>query len=180
MVNYLYEDQLETERLITRKLVSEDYKTWSVFFEDKDAIEFIIGSDTRENTERAKYWIERQQNRYENKLFGLQALIDRVSGEFIGMCGLLLQEVEGAKELEVGYHILKKHWGNGYATEAARLFKEYAFKNKLGSSVISIIHVNNVRSQSVALKNGMIRERRCSWNNLDVFIYRTTSTPLSH
>jgi ribosomal-protein-alanine N-acetyltransferase len=180
MVNYLYEDKLETERLVTRKLVSDDYKTWSVFFEDKDAVEFIIDSTVTDTAERARHWIERQRSRYENKLFGLQALIDKRSKEFVGMCGLLLQEVEGVKELEIGYHIFKKHWGKGYAPEAAILFKEYAFKNKLSSSVISIIHVNNVRSQSVALKNGMTPEKRCLWNNLDVFIYRTRDTNPLH
>jgi ribosomal-protein-alanine N-acetyltransferase len=180
MENYLYEDKLETERLVTRKLVSDDCKTWSVFFEDKDAVEFIINSTVTDTTERARHWIERQRSRYENKQFGLQALIDKRSKEFVGMCGLLLQEVENVKELEIGYHIFKKHWGKGYAPEAAILFKEYAFKNKLSSSVISIIHVNNVRSQSVALKNGMTPEKRCHWNSLDVFIYRIRDTNPLH
>lgn len=43
----------------------------------------------------------------------------------------------------------------GYATEAARLFRDYAFEKAGATSVISIIHPENVPSQKVALRNGM-------------------------
>lgn len=173
MKNYLYEDGLTTERLCTRFLAPDDIKAWSKFFEDRDAIEFIPSHGLNSSEERAKFWIERQVKRYEHKRFGLQALIHIQTREFIGQCGLLLQEVDGKKELEVGYYIFKKYWGQGYATEAAQRFKTYAFKNKLADSVISIIDTGNVRSQKVAEKNGMSRGVQTKWQNIDAFIYRT-------
>jgi len=180
MTSYIYEDHLETERLITRKLILEDDKAWSTFFEDQECVKYLPDYHIEDNLARAKHWVERQINRYENKLFGLQMLTDKQNKEFVGMCGLITQDVDGIKEIEIGYHLFKKHWGKGYASEAAKLFREYAFKNNLSPSVISIIHVDNIRSQKVAVANGMIREKRHTWNNIDAYIYRITNndTPL--
>jgi RimJ/RimL family protein N-acetyltransferase len=68
---------------------------------------------------------------------------------------------------------LRKHWGKGYASEAAQLFKNYGFQNKLSESIISIIHIDNIPSQQVAIRNGMTKEKQSKWNDLDVFIFRT-------
>lgn len=170
---YRYDEHLESERLLTRKLVLEDVPAWSVFFEDYQATRFLPDHNFPSTEARAKDWIERQLNRYKDELYGLQALILKDSGEFIGMCGLITQDLEGVKELEVGYHLFKEFRGKGYATEAAQLFKNYAFKNNLSESVISIIHEKNTDSQKVAQRNGMTLEKACYWRNLNVVIYRT-------
>lgn len=41
MSNYIYQDNLESDRLLTRKLIQNDAKTWATFFTDKDAIEYL-------------------------------------------------------------------------------------------------------------------------------------------
>jgi ribosomal-protein-alanine N-acetyltransferase len=171
-VQYKYEDCLETPRLKTRWLNMNDVNTWTEFMDDRIASEFFQLSGFANAQEKAVYWIERQVARYRENRFGLQALTEKSSGEFIGQCGLLLQEIDGKTELEVGYHILRKHWGKGFAPEAAKRFIEYAYTNKLSDSVTSIIHVNNLRSQRVADKNGLKREKQCRWNDKEVFLYR--------
>jgi ribosomal-protein-alanine N-acetyltransferase len=180
MHDYIYEENLETERLVTRKLVYNDFKIWTEFFEDKESVKFLPDYSLPTSESRAINWIERQLKRYENKQFGLQALTEKTTGQFVGMCGLISQEVEGIKELEVGYHLLKQYRGKGYAAEAAKFFRNYAFINELSPSVISIIHTGNIRSQGVAAKNGMSRERQCTWNNIDVYIYRVSNRESLH
>ena len=169
---YKYEDGLITERLTTRFLVPDDIKPWTSFFEDKDAIQYFpwVGNDS--NEERSQQWIERQLARYKEKRYGLQALINKETKEFVGQCGLITQEVDGKKELEVGYHIFKKYWGNGYAPEAAKAFFDYGFKYKQAPSIISLIDIRNIKSQRVAEKNGLTREKQIRWMDMDVFIYR--------
>lgn len=142
MDNYQYKDQLESEHLITRFLTFNDITTWKTFFEDKEGLAFLPSFGMLSNEEASQSWVERQMKRYENNLFGLQLLIDKNTGNVIGQCGLLLQDVEGKKEIEVGYHILKQFRGNGFATEAAQLFIDYAFQNSLCKSIISIIAKN--------------------------------------
>lgn len=135
-------------------------------------MEFFPHPGEISNYARSQQWIEKQLKRYADNRFGLQAINDKHSGEFIGQCGLLAQEVDGIQEVEVGYHIFKNFRGKGYAPEAARLFIDYAFNNDLTESLISIIHVDNIKSQRVADKNRLTREKETSWSGLQVYIYR--------
>jgi len=169
---YLYKDNLESERVLTRFLTLEDIKIWANFFNDKEALEFLPDYGISSNEERAKHWIDRQLMRYQEKRYGLQALLDKRTNEFIGMCGLIEQNVEGKSEIEVGYHIFKKHWGQGFAPEAAKLFIDFGFRNNLCDSLISIIARGNIKSQRVADKNGLILTKATNWMNIDAYIYR--------
>ncbi|GAB3174820.1 GNAT family N-acetyltransferase [Telluribacter humicola] len=170
--HYIYQDNLESERLTTRFLVPEDAGAWIEFCEDTEAVAYLpkFGLDRAE--EKALYWINRQLGRYQDQRYGLQAFIHKETGKLIGQCGLLLQEVDGQMELEVGYHVLPKYWGQGYAPEAARLFIDYVFDHKLAPSIISIIDFRNTKSQRVAEKNGLVREQQTRWADRDVYVYR--------
>ncbi len=99
-------------------------------------------------------------------------LIDKQTGAFVGQCGLLVQVVNQVEELEVGYSILPQFWNRGYATEAAFLCQRHAFNNALSNSLISIIHEQNIPSQTVALKTGMVADKRTIYANNPVIIYR--------
>lgn len=173
MTTYIYQDNLQSERLVTRKLTEKDIPTWADFFEDKEAVEFLPTLGLTSNIDRAKHMIGKQLERYANNRFGHQVLIDKKTNCFIGLCGLLTQNVDGKTEIEVGYHIFKTYWGQGYAPEAAKLFINYAFKNNLATSIISVIDIGNIKSQKVAKKNGLTRERQTKYiDNEDVYIYR--------
>jgi RimJ/RimL family protein N-acetyltransferase len=121
---------------------------------------------------QSQEWIEGQISRYSTKKYGHHALILKKTSKLIGQCGLLIQEVENTTEMELGYHILPEYWGNGFATEAAKRFRDYAFENSLCESLISVIDVRNITSQNVAEKNGFKRTKRIKHLGLDVFIYR--------
>jgi len=169
---YKYEDKLETNRLITRFLTIDDKKTWTEFCGDPACTEFFADFGVYDAEGLAKFWIERQLGRYKEKRYGHHALISKQTGAFIGQCGLLLQEVDGIQELEVGYSIMHRYWGQGFAPEAAKMFMEYASLNKLADSIISIIDKKNFRSQRVAEKNGLAIEKETNWSGLEVYIYR--------
>ncbi len=169
---YQYEDKLESERLITRMLHIDDIKAWEVFFESPEATAYIPKYNSTDKKVKARGMIEKQLLRYETKRYGLQVLTDKKTNQFVGICGLLLQDIEGHEQIEIGYHLFKQFWGKGYATEAAKLFKHYAFSNNLCDSVISIIDIHNIRSQKVAMNNGMTREKQLHWAEHDIYIYR--------
>lgn len=170
---------LESKRVITRPVNKNDIEPWSDFFSSEEATEFFLPLEFATNKEKSNYWIDRQLQRYKELKFGLHAIEERDSKEFIGLCGLLAQDIDGSTQIEVGYSLLKKHWGKGFAPETTRLFINYAFENKISDSVISIIHVKNLRSQRVAEKNGLKIEKRILWNDLDVFIFRITAADFS-
>ncbi|MDH7445773.1 GNAT family N-acetyltransferase [Aquimarina sp. 2201CG14-23] len=169
--NYL--EKRETERLLIRPLIDKDAAVWQEFIMDEVATKFFP-DDWKMKPEKSKEWIDFQLNRYKEQRYGLQALIDKKSGEFVGQCGLLLQNIDDKNEIEVGYHLISRYQGNGYAIEAANEFKKLCFENNLATSVISIIDIDNVASQKVAERNGMIRGVRTTYMDMDVFVYRIT------
>ncbi len=171
-MHYTYQDNLQSERIITRFLTEDDYKAWEEFVNDNDCLEFFPEVNHPTSAERAKFFVGKSLDRYKENRLGLQALIEKSSGELIGMSGLLSQNVNGVMEIEIGYHLLKKHWHKGYAIEAAKLFKQYVIDHKIASSVVSIIHINNISSQNVALKNGMSPDGEVEFFGDSHIVYR--------
>jgi ribosomal-protein-alanine N-acetyltransferase len=169
-----YTDRLETARLTTRFLTQEDAANWLEYCSDPIATRFT-GMDGKTPEEMAREGIALSLKRYKENRFGLQALISKETGEFIGKCGLLLQEVNGRNEIEIGYHLLPRYWGHGYATEAAKKFRDYAFERHLTDSVVSIIHPNNTASKKVAMRIGMkLEETNAIFHGKEHELYRIT------
>jgi [ribosomal protein S5]-alanine N-acetyltransferase len=178
MSEYIYEDNLQSNRLKTRFATEDDVPAWSEFFKDESSVAYLPKHDFASFEARAEDWIKRQINRYKNQEYGLQFLHDKTTNELIGQCGLILQEVDGRKEIEVGYHVLPWHRGKGYAPEAAKCFIDYAFENKITDSVISLIHVDNLNSKRVAEKNGLVRERTTVFKGIEAYVYRMLNTSI--
>lgn len=82
-------------------------------------------------------------------------MILKENGKLIGQCGLTMQDADERQVLEVGYLFCKDYWHIGYATEAAKACKKYAFEKLGAKEVYSIIRDNNIPSQNVAKRNGM-------------------------
>ena len=63
---------------------------------------------------------------------------------------------KGEKVLEIGSLFNRRHGGKGYAMEAAKSTKEYAFSTLGAKEVCSIIRDTNTPSMRVAIRNGML------------------------
>ncbi|RYD76014.1 MAG: N-acetyltransferase [Sphingobacteriales bacterium] len=164
-------ENCETERLKFRKLETTDIEELMPFFNSEIAMEFLPVSSIIP-AENAPIWIHRQKNRYKTNGDGLYALIHKETGKIVGMCGLIIQDVDDKKELEIGYHLLPQYWKNGFATEAAGFCKSFVRENKLAGSVISLIDLHNINSQKVAERNGLERQKQTVFKNIAAYIYR--------
>jgi len=167
----MYANGCETTRLFVRSLAPDDEKIWSSFFEQNPNLPFLGLELDKSPTEHASEWISMQLKRYEEGRYGHHALVLKKTGELIGQAGLLTQEVDGEVEIEIGYHILPKHWGQGFATEAARFFRDFGFQNEQLEHMVSLIDVRNHASQRVAFKNGMAVEKRITCWGLEIDVY---------
>ncbi|MBL7858399.1 MAG: GNAT family N-acetyltransferase [Cyclobacteriaceae bacterium] len=173
-MKYLLNDQ-QSERLIFQEISLADYPEWLTFHQDPRSS--LHWHSEKEDSEIAcKKWYKKQFHRYENNLGGMNALIEKASGKFIGHCGLLVQQVDDYMELEIAYSLLPEFWRNGYATEAARKCRDYAFAHNFSESLISIISLTNKPSENVAIKNGMALDKVTIYNNNSVNIYRVRKT----
>ena len=174
----MYLNGLTTDRLRFQKLTYSDISIWVEFFQNKDILPFI-GFDPSSNPyDLSKQWIEKQLWRYNNNQYGHHALINKKTDEFIGQAGLLTQDVNGKKEIEIGYHVIPRFRNLHYATEAAEKVRNFAFENNICSSLISMIHEENIPSQKVASNIGMKKEEKVHqyWRDIEAFgifyIYR--------
>jgi len=161
----------ESLRLKFRKLTLADIPNWSEFFVNNDGLKYV-GINSVENKEKvAERWIEGALKRYENREFGFLAVELKDSGDFIGLGGILIWELNGRKEHEIAFSLIPKYWGNGYATEIAQTIKNYGFKNINTDRLISIIHVENRASVKVAQKNGMHVLFNTEFHGMNVDVY---------
>lgn len=108
-------------------------------------------------TRGAAGWIEWNLHNYDEHGFGLW-VIETHGGEFVGDCGLTMQEVEGEWQVEAGWHVRSTHRGQGYATEAAEAVRMAAQESGI-EHLIAIVRPENVASQRVAAKIGLVLER---------------------
>ena len=167
-----YLTDTESERLKYRPLTRDDISLWTEFTSDPVSLKYFENlKGTPE--EIAEFWIIKQLKRYEDQEYGMCALISKDTEEFIGQAGLLKKLVDGQWEVEIGYSLLRKYTGKGYATEAANHLKAYGFRNNFADSIISLIHVDNLPSQEVAKRNGMKEDKRIVTDGMDLIVFRT-------
>ncbi len=159
---------LETSRLILRRLSLNDVDAIFAVIGDPVTMQYYPRSFQREDAEQ---WIERNLSRYATDGHGLYAVELKSTGKVIGDCGLVTQQIDGESLLEVGYHLRRDQWGNGYATEAARACTDYAFRALAAAKVISLIRPENLPSRRVAERNGMKVEREVIYCGLTHRIY---------
>ena len=98
-------------------------------------------------------------------------MVLKASGELIGDCGLARQSVDGLDEIEIGYHVRRDLWGQGYAPEAAAACRDYGFKRLGAERLISLIRPENLPSQRVAEKIGLVLWKTVTWRDLFHHVY---------
>ena len=93
---------------------------------------------------RVKGWIARNIDRYRIFGFGLWAVCLRATGEMIGDCGLTMQLIGDQIKPEIGYHIRADHQRRGYAAEAAKAVRDWAFENTPFNILYSYMKHTNI------------------------------------
>jgi RimJ/RimL family protein N-acetyltransferase len=159
---------LETARLQLREFVPEDATALARILSDSETMRYYPAPFDRAGVEE---WIARNRRRYALDGHGLWAMLLKSTGELIGDCGLTKQNVDGSDEIEIGYHVRRDHWGQGYATEAALACCDYGFANLPVERLISLIRPENLPSCRVAEKNGMKIWKEVMWHGLPHCVY---------
>jgi RimJ/RimL family protein N-acetyltransferase len=143
---------LETRRLRLRPYRLEDLDDAYAILGDAETMRFYPAPYSRE---RVREWIETNIQRYATDGFGLWAMEDIATGEFLGNCGPVRREVDGTDEIEIGWHVKRTRWGRGIAPEAGAASRDWVFASTDFHRVISLIRPENEPSRRVAEKIGM-------------------------
>lgn len=147
----------ETERLTIRASDPErDLDACVALYGDDRVTRWIGMAQPIASREEIRSLIERSHARDATGHWrlGVWSVDLKATGEMVGC--VLLKTLPGDVVLEVGWHFIPEHWGNGYATEAARGAVEYGFREFPSQDAIyAITDLGNEASMAVCRKLGM-------------------------
>ncbi|WP_282061003.1 GNAT family N-acetyltransferase [Bacillus pumilus] len=160
---------LETERLRLRTMNEHDAPfLYDMLFQDEEVMKYYPSLKDEQQTKEWIAWNQKNDRMYHTSLWIIE---DKETNEPLGQSGIVLQNIEGQTELEIGYMLKKEAWGNGYAAEAAKGCLTYGFDEMKVRRMVSLIRPDNEASIKVALKMGMKKEKTISkWDQIiDVY-----------
>lgn len=143
---------IETERLAIRKLTYDDFRTLRAIMGKP---EVMYAWEHGFSEDDVQDWIERQLVRYAKDGIGYFAVLQKESGQLIGLAGLMKTTMNGNEVVEIGYIFDNTYWHNGYATEAAGSLVACAFDSLELPAVYCSIRPENKASIRVAKRLGM-------------------------
>lgn len=139
---------MSTKRLLLREIGRDDLPALGRIYSDDKCMRYYPSIKSPSEIDA---WFETLAfQSYAQNGFGLWAMVDRVSNEVLGDCGITLQETPAGTEPEIGYHLWREFWGKGFASEAALACRGYALGPLGFERVVSITSPENIPSQAVA------------------------------
>lgn len=150
---------LTTQRLLLRDFVENDWEAMLAY--QQDPLYLRYNEWTSRSADEVRAFIQMfldHQKRVPRIKFQFAVTL-KSTGELIGNCGVRRDAPE-AHEGDMGYELDPKHWGNGYATEAARTVLDFGFVHMNLQRVSAWCIADNVGSAHVLEKLGMQLEQR--------------------
>ncbi|WP_028696231.1 GNAT family N-acetyltransferase [Pseudomonas cremoricolorata] len=145
---------LESPRLILRQWHDDDLAEFAALCADPQVMRHFPAALTRLETAALMGRIRGHFNEYG---FGLWALERKDTGAFIGMTGLLNVSFDApfTPAVEIGWRLARRHWGLGFASEAAWACLRCAFSQLQLNEVVAFTSEGNLASQKVMQAIGM-------------------------
>ena len=160
---------IECDRFYLREYQESDYQNLSAIYQDEENMKYFGAPYDDKMMRRLMDWTFDNYKKYG---FGFWAIIDKKTGAFIGDCGLSMQNIDGEMLPEIGYHINKKYHNMHYATEAARLVKDYIFKFYAFDALYGYTVKENKASIKVMINNGMSLVKEYIKDEENYVVYR--------
>ena len=144
----------ETGRLILRNWRDEDRPTMHRLNSDAAVMKYF---PFRRNRIESDLMMEAVRNKITTNGYGWAAVELKQTNEVVGFAGIsdFTSDVPFAPAVEIGWRILPEHWGNGYATEAARAWLNHAFTKLCIKKIVSFAVADNTGSTAVMERLGM-------------------------
>jgi len=151
--------KLETERLILRDFVQDDWQR--VLEYQSDPLYLRYYDETESTPEAVRDFLDRfldQQTQNPRTRFQL-AVVLKSEHHLIGNCGVRMDKINDL-EANIGYELDPKYWNFGYATEAAHAVVDFGFSYFSVHRIWASLVADNVGSAHVLEKLGMMLEGR--------------------
>lgn len=148
----------------------EDLDPFAELNADPETMRYFPAPQSREESDALA---ERARRQIEEDGWGLWAVEVAGGSRFIGFVGLARPSFEEhfTPAVEVGWRLARKHWGRGYATEAALALRDWGIAERGLTRLISLIRPGNDRSVRVAEKIGERYARDIMMRRLPAMLY---------
>lgn len=163
---------IETPRLTLRGFRAVDHPAFADYLANEGTTRFVGGVVAADDAWRrlsllAGQWVLRG--------YGPFAIEDRASGRFAGYAGPWFPF--GWPEPEIMWGLHQDFHGKGYATEAARAARDWAYRTLGWMTAISLIHPDNHASRRVAERLGTRPDGETRLRGQTVAIHRHPAPP---
>jgi ribosomal-protein-alanine N-acetyltransferase len=158
MVEVVY----ETQRLAVRRWSEADVDRLFEIYSHPDVCEHIpdLQVQSVEEIEERMPRILASYERY-GEGFGVWAAVRKSDGVTVGTV-MLKNLPDGDDQItddrEIGWHLARECWGQGYATEMAGGALGYGFGPKGLDHILAVTSTENIRSQAVMGRLGMVHQ----------------------
>lgn len=160
---------IETARLLLRPLTPSDLDDYTrLIFADAEVMRYLPKRDLAPR-ERAARTLMVFAEHWSQHGLGAWAVTDKVTGEFMGHCGL--GPVPEAGEIEVLYSLGRIYWGQGIATEAARASVRFGFEHANLARLVAFAVPDNIGSRRVMEHLDFVYEKEAHYFGLDLVQY---------
>mgnify|MGYP002524705473 CR=1 FL=1 len=160
--------KFETDRLIIREFENKDYKDLFEYASDPEVVKFLHFKKY-ESFDDAKLRIKDLKEKYlQNDKVGDYAIELKSEKKVIGSINIMLTNQKAGGAIMLGWVLNKKYQGFGYMTECVKAALRYIRKNKLAMRICATHDVDNVKSENVIKRVGMVFEgisRKAGENN---------------
>ncbi len=139
--------RIETQRLVVRSFEQGDIPAYAEIVADPRVTRFLGDGRPYSYGEATAYIEDCMALDSDTGISRYAVLLD---DELIGFCGFK----EATDHIDLGWRYAQRHWGNGYATEAARAVLEYGIQTLQLTRIMAISYGENVGSVRVIEKLG--------------------------
>ena len=145
---------LTTERLGLRRWIDSDVNPFAEMNQDAEVMKYFPRTLTEQETAEM---VQRIRVHFEKYQFGLYAVENKLTKEFIGYTGFYVPTFESffTPCVEIGWRYKKEVWGRGFATEAASACLNYGFGILELNKIVSFTSTLNIKSENVMKRIGM-------------------------
>jgi ribosomal-protein-alanine N-acetyltransferase len=151
--------KLETERLILRDFVTDDWQRVLEYQSDPLYLRYNKWTErTPEAVQEFVGWFLGQQEEVPRIKYQL-AVVLKSNNRLIGNCGVRMDKANDV-EANIGYEYDSKYWNQGYATEAAHAIVDFGFGHFGVHRIWADLVADNTGSAHVLEKLGMKLEGR--------------------
>jgi HAD superfamily hydrolase (TIGR01509 family) len=166
---------LQTDRLFLRELSLEDVEAYCDIANRSGVREYLMDycNEVAVEIEKHRAYIK---NIYHFYGYGLWGIYTKEANRLIGRCGIEYKEHNNEGVYELSYLLDPDYQGQGYASEAVLATIQYGF-NQLGiTKITAFIEQNNIRSQQLVKRIGMINKGEARINQRECYRYDIVKT----